>query len=103
MELTVRNKANTRIFSLGTFIFRGTQVDLFYCTYINWSFFFYQLINNKIWFPFVPMDITARKKVPTRIFSLETYFLHFIQGDIGEPILLHVSLLGAFFLATNPQ
>jgi hypothetical protein len=43
------------------------------------------------------MDITARKKVPTGIFSLETYFLHFIQGNIGEPILLHVFLLGAFF------
>jgi hypothetical protein len=43
------------------------------------------------------MEITVRNYVPTRIFSLETLFLTFFQGNLGEPILLHVFLLGAFF------
>jgi hypothetical protein len=50
---------------------------------------------------YVPQEITVRNKVLTGIFSLRTLSLTVISRESsGEPILLYVSLLGAF-LSSN--
>jgi hypothetical protein len=37
---------------------------------------------SKIWFPWVPLEITVRNEVPARIFSLKTSFLTVIPRRI---------------------
>jgi hypothetical protein len=46
----------------------------------------------------IPLEITVKNEVPTRIFSQATIFLTVISGETyGNQILLHVFLLEACF------
>jgi hypothetical protein len=43
----------------------------------------------------VPMEMTAKNEVSTRIFTLETNFVGHFLVNLVDPILLHVFLQGA--------
>jgi hypothetical protein len=57
-----------------------------------------------IWFPLVSLGKIVRNKAPSGNIPARTFFLTDIPGrNQGEPILLHVFLLGANFFPTNSQ
>jgi hypothetical protein len=48
--------------------------------------------------------ITVINKIPHQDISTgNLIYYSYFQGNLGEPYLLHISLLGAFFLVTNSQ
>jgi hypothetical protein len=61
------------------------------------------MILNNIRLPQVPLETTVRNKVPSENI-IRTLFLTVIPWETYvDRILLHLSLSGAFFLATNSQ
>jgi hypothetical protein len=55
--------------------FQGNLVEPYFLSRISTgSLFSRLLILNKIWFPYVSLEITKRTKIPTRIIPLGTLF-----------------------------